>query len=51
MPDAVWDHVVRGRWNVLCLMCFDEEAQIQGIRFTWDAVRLYPVSWSSWGDP
>lgn len=31
--NAVWDAVVRDRWNVLCPTCFDEEAQIAGVSY------------------
>lgn len=43
---AVWASVVRGRWNVLCPTCFDEEAQLAGIVYSFGD--LHPVSWSGW---
>ena len=46
----LWDRVVRGRWGVLCPACFDEEAEAAGIRYTWNDVELWPVSWSDWVD-
>jgi len=44
VPDAVWHAVTRGRWNILCGTCFDEEAHLLGVSYTFGAV--HPVSWS-----
>jgi hypothetical protein len=44
--DRVWETVTRGRWNVLCTTCFDEEAETAGVPYTFGAV--YTVSWSAW---
>lgn len=46
LPDEVWQAVVRDRWNVLCPTCFDEEAQLAGVRYSFSDI--YPVSWSEW---
>jgi hypothetical protein len=41
-----WAAVSRGRWNVLCTTCFDEEAELTGIPYSFAAT--WPVSWSDW---
>lgn len=46
VPDPVWDSAVRGRWNVVCAPCFDEEAEIAGVAYSFGPVS--PVSWSEW---
>jgi hypothetical protein len=49
--DETWSAVVRGRWNVLCPACFDEEAEAAGVRYSFAAPggELWPVlSWSDW---
>lgn len=40
VPNEVWNKAVKGRWNVLCIQCFDEICDE-----SWeDFVELYPVS-------
>jgi hypothetical protein len=46
IPNETWAAVSRGRWNVLCTTCFDEEAQALGIPYSFGEV--WPVSWSDW---
>lgn len=46
VADEVWQEVVRGRWNVLCPQCFDDEASEAGVAYVFGA--LYPVTWSMW---
>lgn len=46
VSDEAWAAVVRGRWNVLCTTCFDEEAKAAGIPYEFAA--LHPVTWSMW---
>lgn len=43
VSDQDWNDVSRGRWNVLCLACFDEEAQAFGIAYT--VKNTWLVSW------
>jgi hypothetical protein len=45
--DAVWIAVVRGRWNVLCPTCFDEEAQIAGVPYHSNPGTEL-ITWSDW---
>jgi hypothetical protein len=46
LPEETWKAVVRGRWNVLCTTCFDEEAEAAGVEYRFGEV--WPVSWSWW---
>jgi hypothetical protein len=46
VDDATWNAVSRGRWNVLCPTCFDEEAEAAGVRYRFGEV--HPVSWNMW---
>jgi hypothetical protein len=48
VSDSIWSAVVRGRWNVLCTACFDEEAELVNVTYCFDAV--WPVSWSMWAE-
>lgn len=43
VSDATWADVSRDRWNVLCLACFDEEAQAFGIAY--EVTETHLVSW------
>ena len=49
VSDDVWNRVVGGRWNILCSGCFDEEAELRGILYSFDN-ELYPVSWNEWSN-
>jgi hypothetical protein len=54
LSDDVWNAVVRGRWNVLCPTCFDEEAEAAGIKYSFNSphTTIWPVlSWSDWLKP
>ena len=42
----LWDAVVKGRWNVLCPTCFDEEAQAAGVSYYFSEGSM--LSWSDW---
>jgi hypothetical protein len=43
VADDTWNRVIQGRWNVVCLPCFDELAYDVGE--AWDrGVELFPVS-------
>lgn len=44
VPDDIWKKVSKGRWNILCTSCFDEEAEKEGIVYSFGEV--FPVSWS-----
>lgn len=44
--DVIWYAVVKDRWNVLCATCFDEEAQVQGIKYVF--LETFAVTWSQW---
>jgi hypothetical protein len=47
IPDDQWAAIVRGRWNVLCLTCLDEEAESQELAYTFtDAPQV--LTWSAW---
>lgn len=48
VSDDIWGAVSRGRWNILCPACFDEEAQYLGVSYRF--VGVYPVSWCDWCD-
>ena len=48
VPDETWAAVVRGRWNVLCTTCFDEEAEAAGVEYRFGDVAA--ISWSMWLD-
>lgn len=45
VADDVWERVIRGRWNVVCPACFDEEAQAAGVPYSFTAI--WPVTWQS----
>jgi hypothetical protein len=45
VSEDVWERIVRGRWNVLCPTCFDEEAQAAGIPYSWG--ELFAASWQT----
>jgi len=49
VSDELWEKIVRGRWGVLCTTCFDEEAELAVVSYTF--LELYPVTWDSWEDP
>lgn len=43
VPDDLWKMVTQGRWNVLCVACFTEEAD--ALHVQWDEViEFFPVS-------
>lgn len=45
VPEEVWAAVSRGRWNILCLSCFDEEAEAASVRY--ELGEVWPVTWAS----
>lgn len=46
VPDEAWQAVVRGRWNVTCPACFDEEAQLIGYAYSF--IEVFAVTWRDW---
>jgi len=49
--DVLWSKVVGDPDTIRCLICFDEEAQKRGVRYTGsDIIEMYPVSWSDWDE-
>lgn len=51
VPDDIWNAVVRDRWNVLCPSCFDIEAHIADVRYTFaspNPISPNLISWSEW---
>lgn len=39
VPDKTWDAVIQGRWNIVCLSCFDEMAQDLGIDYEAEIIK------------
>jgi hypothetical protein len=48
-PAAAWKTVVLNRWRVLCPQCFDVEAEMAGVRYTFEG--LEGQSWSELPTP
>lgn len=42
--DTLWNSVVQERYNVLCIMCFDELATERDIDWVMYPIEFYPVS-------
>jgi hypothetical protein len=49
VPEEAWRTVVLNRWRVLCPQCFDAEAQIAGIRYSFTGIE--GTSWSDLPPP
>lgn len=47
VPDDIWNAIVKGRYNVVCLPCFDELSDDTNIQWEND-IELYPVSHATW---
>lgn len=45
VSDEIWEQVVKGRWNVLCPACFDEEAEIEEVSYFF--FDFWHVTWSA----
>ena len=45
VPDETWG-AVAGPYSILCLTCFDELAELAGVRYR--IGNAWPVSWSMW---
>ena len=51
VPEELWRAIVKGRWSLLCLTCFDEVAEAEKVEYDIPQRDLYPVSWSAWKRP
>jgi hypothetical protein len=47
VSNTIWNAVVRDRWNVLCLTCFDEEAQAARIAYVFTS-EPKALTWADW---
>ena len=49
VPDQDWKAIVRGRFGIVCLPCFDQMSEGTGIRWE-EHVELFPVSAATWAE-
>lgn len=50
VPNEIWESIVKGRWKIVCILCFDELSEDTGIHWD-DDVELFPVSRATWKSP
>jgi hypothetical protein len=47
VPDEIWNAIIKDKFNVVCLLCFDELSEGTGIEWE-ENIEFFPVSRASW---